>query len=371
MAQSHDLKQYHELKTFTTTEEFKKKEAHLKDKKKFEKSEAFKKQTEFKKLAADAIVKFVLKFEKSALYKNYLDVKDSFDLKRYHELEEILNSKDYKERKAWLEDKKRWEKTEEYKKQKEHASLQSTPDIVKYYKYKDSTEFDFLKNWEVAFEDDFKQKELNKEKWGTASPTAEKLLGENYAMPGDIGIFTNGENLSISGKLGIVVKSEKVNAKVWQMPAGFVPTEFNYTSGMVTTGEKFSMEDGIVEAKIKFNPVKQIASSFYLAGDEATPRLNLVEMGVKNNVGISTKNGSGKIENTGLDIANLKKGNYIFTLEKEGASFTWKINNVEVWQENNSSVNIPLQLSASSLIVDTPSGSSSFEIEWVKCYRKR
>ena len=368
---SHDLKQYEELKAFTSTEEFKKKEAHLKDKKKFEKSETYKKQMEYKRLAADPTVKFVLKFEKSGLYKNYLDVKDSFDLKRYQELEAILNSEDYKKRKTWLQDKKRWEKTDEYKKEQEHKSIQSTPDIVKYFKYKDSEDFEFFKKWEVVFEDDFSGKELNKERWGTALPVAEKLLGENYAMPGDVGIFTNGENINLGNKLTISVKNQKVMGKTWQMPAGFVPGEFNYTSGLITSGERFKMEDGIIEAKIRFSPVKHVASSFYLSGDDAMPRLNLVEMGVKNNVGISSQNGDGKVQNSGLDIANLKKGDYIFTLEKEGSSFNWKINNVEVWQQSDSSLNIPLQLNASSLIVDKPAGSSSFEIEWVKCYRKK
>lgn len=369
---SHDLKRYHELKEFTSTVEFKKQETFLKDKKKFAKSDAFKKQTEFKKLAADATVKFVLKYEKSPLYKNYLDVKDSFDLKRYSELETLVQSEEYKERKAWLEDKKRWEKTEEFKKQQEYNKEKAKPEFVKYFKYKDSTAFDFLKNWEVIFEDDFTSKELNGDKWGTASPAAEKLLGENYAMPGDLNIFTNGENIKVGGKLSIQVKHEKTTGKVWQMSAGFVPTDFEYTSGMVSTGDKFTLENGVLEAKLKFNPVKQVASSLYMSGDESTPRVNLVEMGAKNNVGVSTVNSKGKIENSGLDIANLRKGEYIFTLEKSGATFTWKINDTEVWQQNDSSLNKPLQINASSLVIDKISGApSNFEIEWVKCYRKK
>jgi hypothetical protein len=140
---------------------------------------------------------------------------------------------------------------------------------------------------------------------------------------------------------------------------------------MVTTEDKFEMEDGVLEAKVKFNPVKQVASSFYLTGDEVSPRVNLVEMGVKNNVGISTINSSGKIENTGLDISNLKRGDYIFTLEKVGANFTWKINNTEVWEQAGNSVSKTLKLTASSLVINKFSGSSDFEIEWVKCYRKK
>ncbi len=371
---SHDLKRYKELKEYVNTAAFKKQEAFLKDKKKFEKSDAYQKQQEFKKLAADTTVKFVLRYEKSALYKNYLDVKDSFELKRYFELEKIIQTEEFKQKKAWLEDKKRWEKTEEYKKEQQYQLEKAKPEFVKYFRYKDSTDFDFLKNWEVIFEDNFSGKELDAEKWKTCSSVAEKTLGENYAMPGDLNIFTQGKNLKTGKGLSIQVKKEKYTGKVWQMPAGFVPTEFEYTSGLISSGSAFSLEDGIVEAKIKFDPVKQVASSFYLCGNETSPRINLIEMGTKNNVGISTVNNKGKIENSGLDISNLKRGDYILSVEKKGASFSWKINEVEVWQQNSNELNKPLKMNASSLVIEELSGSQvpvNFEIDWVKCYRKK
>ncbi|MCY1723144.1 hypothetical protein OU798_22540 [Prolixibacteraceae bacterium Z1-6] len=371
---SHDLKRYNELKKYVSTDEFKKRETYLKDKKKFEKSEAFKKLNEFKKLAADANVKFVLKYEKSSLYKNYLDVKDSFDLKRYFELEKSIQSDEFKKKKAWLEDKKRWEKTEEFKKLQQYDQEKAKPEFVRYFKYKDSNDFDFFKKWEVVFEDDFTAKELDTKKWKTCNPVSEKLLGENYAMPGDLNIFTMGENLKTGNGLVIQVKSERTTGKTWQMPAGFVPTEFDYTSGLITTNSDFALEDGIIEAKINFNPKKEVASAFYLAGEEASPRINLVEMGTKNNVGISKVNGSGKIENSGLEISNLKKGKYIFSVEKVGGTFIWKINETEVWQQSNNDLSKPLQSTASSLVIEKLSGSQTpvnFEIDWVKCYRKK
>lgn len=368
---SDNLKRYNELKEYISSEAFKKRETFLKDKKKFEKSEAYKKQHEFKKLASNVTVKFVLQYEKSKLYKNYLEVKDSSELKRHNELKELIESDEFKKQKAWLEDKKRWEKTEGYKKEQQYQKEKMIPEFINYYKYKDTDDFDFFKNWEVVFEDDFAAKDLNNKLWGSCPPSAEKLLGENYAMPGDIGIFTNGSNLNLDNKLRIQVKKEKTTGKVWQMPAGFVPAEFEYTSGMISSGGRFEMGDGIVEAKIKYKPVKQVASSFYLSGNESTPRANLVEMGAKNNVGISRLDNKGKIINSGLDISNLKRGLYLFTLQKDGATFSWKINETEVWTEREESLNKALQLNASSLLIDSISASSDFEIEWVKCYRKK
>ncbi len=371
---SYDLTRYNELKELVNSETFKKQEAFLKDKKKFDKSEAFKKRYEFKQLAVDSVVKFVLKYGKSDLYKNYLDVKDSFDFKRYFELEKMVGSEEFKTRKRWLEDKKRWKKTNEFKDEQQYFKEKKKPEFVKYFKYKGTTYFDFFKEWEVAFEDDFTGNEINIERWGTCSPIAQKLLGENYAMPGDLNFFTNGQNIKTGNKLAIQVKHEKINGKVWQMPAGFMPVDFEYTSGMVTSAGKFMLEDGILEAKIKFNPVKQVVSAFKLSGEESTPCINLFEMGFKNNVGISRLNGGGKIETSGLDISNLKKGDYIFSLEKQGASFSWKINDTEVCQQSCNELNTPLNINVSSLVTEKIQGSQlpvNFEINWVKYYRKR
>ena len=372
---SHDLKKYKELKTYVEKDEYKKREAFLKDKKKFEKSETFQKQQKFRKFAADAEVKFVLKFEKSALYKNYLDVKDSFDLKRYFELDKIIKSQEFIDRKAYLEDKKKWEKTEEFAKQQGFMKMKELPHLVKYFKYKGTTDFDFLKNWKLTFEDDFSSNELDTEKWSNISFIAEKLLGDNYSMPGDLHVFANGKNVKTGGKLTVSVKKEKRSGKVWLMPAGFVPTEFEYTSDLVSTSKSFWQEDGIFEAKIKFDPLKKVVSSFYLAGENNTPRINLLEMGTKNQVGVSTLKDNGKVNTTGLNISNLKQGKtYIFTIEKTGNSLTWKINETEVLTIHDSTLNFPLHLNASSIVVHDVPGSNlpvDFEIDWVKCYRKK
>ena len=372
---SHDLKKYQELKAFVESDHYKDREAFLKDRKKFEKSVAYKKQQNFKVLITDQDVKFFLKYEKSSIYKNYLDVKDSFDLKRFYELKEITTSKDFLERKAYLKDKKKWEKSEEFAKQQNYLETKNVPHLVKYFKYKDTTAFDFIKTWEIVFEDDFSSQQLNSLKWSTRSYWADKLLDENYSMPGDLHVFTDGENIKLNQKLTIEVKKEKLKGKVWKMPAGFIPTEFDYTSGIISTGNSFWQEDGIFEAKIKFNPVKQVVSSLSLLGEKESSRVNLLEMGTKNRLGISTIDNNGKVKMNGLGISNLKKGkSYIFTFEKSGKSFTWKINETEVLKLENPEINYPLHINASSIVVYEIPGSRlpvKFEINWVKCYRKK
>lgn len=374
-AGSQQLMKYSELKTYVETADFKKRETFLKDKTKFKNSEANKKLNRFKQLSSDADVKFFLKFEKSSLFKNYLDVADSFDLKRFLELETITSSKEFKEQKAYLEDKMKWEKTDEFKRQQQYLEMKKLPHLAKYFKNKGTTVFDFFNEWQVVFEDEFLKPQLDTEKWATKSYIGEKLLGDNYSLAGDNHTFSNGKNIKLNGKLSIEVKKEKAVGKVWQMPAGFVPAELDYTTDIISSWKSFWVEDGIIEAKIKFAPVPQIVSSFYLAGEKEMPRLNLLEMGVKNRLGTLNLNSDGKANVNGIDISNLSKGKwYIFAVEKRGSNFTWKINETEILTVQNSDLNGKLHLNALSIVVNNVPAQhlpASFEIDWVRCYGKK
>ena len=103
------------------------------------------------------------------------------------------------------------------------------------------------------------------------------------------------------------------------------------------------------------------------------PRIALLEAGTKNRVGVISS-ANGKTEVDGMDISNLKTNKwYIFTIEKEGNSIIWKINESEIFRTQNSAVKGKLHLNASVLVVDEVPGSQlpvSFEIDWVKCYKK-
>ncbi|MFW6275704.1 MAG: hypothetical protein ACOC2M_03625, partial [bacterium] len=372
---SYNVKRYLELKAIVESADFRERESYLKDNKKFEKSDTYKKWRRFKELAADSDVKFVLRFGKSTLYKNYLDVKDSADLKRYYELEQIVTSKEFQQRKVYLEDKKKWEKSDGYAKEQKYLEMKKKPRIEKFFRYKDSSAFDFFKEWEVSFEDAFKEPALQSEKWSTKNYISQKLLDENYSLAGDLNFFTDGKNVKTGGKLIIETRKEKTEGKIWNPAAGFIPTELDYSSGLISSGKSFWQQDGIFEAKIKFNPVKQVVSSFYLQGEENIPRINILEMGTKNRLGISKLNEKNKIAVEGIGISNLKKNRwYIFTFEKKNSQFTWKINETEVLQLNSPQFNFPLHLNASTLVVHDIPGSAlpvHFEVDWVRCYRKR
>ena len=372
---SEKLAEFFTLKKYVSDGSFKNdKKTALHNKVKFETTEAFKKHSRFKQLESDADIRFVLDFEKSKLYKNYLAVKDSSDLKRFRELSETTKSAEFTARVKYLEDPKKWEKTDEYKQQQQWLEMKKMPHLVKYFKNKGTTVFDFYRNWEVAFADDFSAAKIDTEKWSFLSVAANKMLGDNYALAGDLSLFTDGKNIKTGKKLVIETRKEKAKGKIWKMSAGFVPTELEYTSGMISSWNSFEMEDGIFEAKIKFNPVHAVVSSFYLSGLQDLPRVNLLEMGAKNRLGVLTLDKS-KAHVEGLDISNLNSGKwYIFTIEKLGSNITWKINGTEIFTQQYPGVKGKLHLNASTLVVNEISASqlpAVFEIEWVKCWRKK
>jgi hypothetical protein len=372
-ADSHALKKYNELKEYVDKPEYKWRVEYLKDRRKFDKSEAFKKWNHFKKLNRDSDIRFFMKYEKSAIHKNYLDVKDSFDLKRYLELQEITSSKEFNERRNYLEDKRKWEKTEEFASERKFGELSNKPHLVKYFKYKGSNAFDFFKEWEVSFEEDFKSPQLNSEIWAVMPPWAEKLLGRNYSMPGDLHVYTPGQNIKTGEGLTIETRKEKGKGIVWEMSSGFIPQEFEYSSGLISSVNSFFQNDGIFEAKIKFDSCREVVSSCLLQGENSSQRVYLLEMGNKNRIGIANTNKEGKLKMEGLDISNLNKNKwYIFTVEKQNRSFTWKINDTVVLMLEHSQVNFPLHICLMTLVLEQINTSKlpvQFQVEWVRCYK--
>lgn len=373
---SHILKSYDELLRITETDSFRQKTIFLKDRKKLQKSEPWNKFRQFKELAADDDVVFCQKFEGSSLYKNYLDVKESFDLERYNELNELTSSPGFLKRKAYLEDKKKWEKTEEYVKEQQFLQLKKHPKIEMYYKYAGSSVFDFTKNWEISFTDDFSDKNLDKTKWTPNTFWADRLMGENFSQPGDLQAYTGGKNsVTNQGKLLIQVRKEKIRGKQWQPSVGFVPVDFEYTSDTLSTIHSFWQKDGIFEAKIRFSPVKNVVSCFYLLGEKTSPQISLVEIGPKCRAGILSLDGTAKPVFNGAGIKNLKKNMfYIFRLERKNNHLTWEINGKVIYKTFISSVDELFHLNLTSLVVgeiEAPELPSAFEVDWVRCYREK
>jgi beta-glucanase (GH16 family) len=298
---------------------------------------------------------------------------ESTERKRFEELQKLTGSEEFKARVAYLEDKQKWEKTEDSKKEKRFAELQKLPQLINYLKYKNSNIFDFFKKWNLVFEDRFESGKLDPQKWMTQSHWASVALGRNFSQVGDLHAFTEGKNISVDGKLlKLEVRKEKAKGMQWQIPFGFIEKEFDYTSGIVSTAGGEWWKHGILEAKVKYAPAQHLVDAIYLLGEESSPQINLVEMGVKNRMGLFTRTANG-IQAESESLSGLKPGEfYIFRLEWSPNSLVWKINNREIFSVNNNVPAFKMHLNAASVVVDEPTDHlpHRFEIDWVRFYQQ-
>ncbi|HKJ42325.1 MAG TPA: hypothetical protein VKA27_09520 [Sunxiuqinia sp.] len=336
-----------------------------------EKSKALK--SEFKKLKESADVAFLHKYPKSSAYKNYVHILKSDEKRKYEELKEILNSNEFKERKAYLEAPDKWEKTEEYKEEQRYQELKSQPEMATYFKYKDSSDFDFFKNYDLVFEDTFSASDLDTSKWKTISSWAEKTVGKNFSQEGDLHAYDDGKNIHLkSGRLQIQVKRDKVASLVWKPVFGFVEQEFDYSTDIITSNGLFDVKYGILEAKIKYQPDKNFQDVFYLGSEDNSVRLNLLESGTHSQIGVSTTN-DGQVKNDALSLSGLSAGkDYVFRLEWEQGKLVWKVNNKELFAVQSGIPSEALHLTLTSMVLhDSSSLPHNFDVDWIRIYQKK
>lgn len=316
---------------------------------------------------------FFRNFRKSSAYKNYELMMDSPEHRRFEELKKTISSPEFKAKVAYLEDKNKWEKTEGAKKEARLAEMQKSPKVANYLKYKNSNAFDFFKKWDLVFEDRFDSGKLDAEKWMTQSYWANQALGQNFSQMGDLHAFTDGRNISLNGQgLKLEVRREKAKSMQWRIPFGFVEQEFDYTSGIISTAGGEWWKNGILEAKVKYDPTQNLVDAIYLLGDQTSPQINLMEMGEKNRVGLFTRTGD-QYHAESENLSGLKAGQfYIFRLEWSAHSLVWKINNYEILNVSQSVPDFKMHLNAASIVVEEPNNlPHRFEIEWVRFFQQR
>src|SRR4030043_2293425 len=286
-------------------------------------SDEDKKLQEFNRLKSSSEIKDFYTFRKSKKYANFLNTDGSARLARYNELKEYVASNEFKERKNYLLDKKRFEKSEMFKQLQEYDKLAKNEDILWYFKVKDSNKFDILKTRELIFSDEFEGDKLDTKKWLTNYYWGDKLLKDNYTVGNDLQAYTEKDNFEIRNSLlKIITKPQKKEGKVWSTD-GFKTKEFAYTSGLVNTGKSFRQKYGTFSAKIKLgNPSAK--SAFWMLSDKITPHIDVCR----------TANGKvqfdyfASVDKKSKGSVGSKYANdfYIFTLEWTPDKLVWKIN---------------------------------------------
>jgi hypothetical protein len=336
--------------------------------KEFKGSADYNKLQEYNRLKGSTEIKEYFTFKKSKEYANFLNTDGSARLARYNELKDYVSTNEFKERKAYFLDKKRFEKTEMFKQVQEFDKLKKNEDILWYFKIKDSNKFDILKNRQLTFNDEFEGNQLDTNKWLTNYYYGDKLLHDRYSVGTDLQAYTEKENFEVRNSLlKIITKPQKIQGKMWTA-GGFKVHNFDYTSGIINTGKSFRQKYGIFTAKVKLgNPGTKCA--FWMLADKITPHIDICRASDgKVMFDYFANPDKRKKSSIGSKYAN---DFFIYTLEWTPDKLVWKINDTVAFT-CTSDVPQELMYVIFSGGLDKPVNSmTSMEIDWVRVYQPK
>eukprot|EP01029_Cantina_marsupialis_P017351 TRINITY_DN389_c0_g1_i1.p1 TRINITY_DN389_c0_g1~~TRINITY_DN389_c0_g1_i1.p1 ORF type:complete len:471 (-),score=68.41 TRINITY_DN389_c0_g1_i1:654-2066(-) len=329
---------------------------------------------EYKLLKRSARIREYFKFKKSKAYRIYLEVGPSSELKKYNELEEKISSDEFQEEKAFLLDKKRYEKTEDFKKLQEYQSLKKSEQFVKYFKLKEKDPFVEIRKWELTFSEEFDNQQLDREKWITKFYWGDKLMDQGYSLDGDLQVYTDGENVNIQGSAAsLCAKKEKKSGLVWNQNLGFMPQEFDYSSALINTGQAFRQKYGRFEAKIKLQNHQQVRNSFWMVADKSLPHIDILKTVNGGTLFQGNIWGNEKMPERSekkVKGVDLTKGYFIYTLDWTSNELVWKINDVVVKKQNQGVPQDEMYLNfALAVLKEQNNLNASMDIDWVRCYQ--
>ncbi|RXQ95113.1 glycosyl hydrolase family protein [Ancylomarina salipaludis] len=328
----------------------------------------------YKKLKDSSEMRAFFKFKHSKKHKIYLEVSESNLLQEIEALKTELASEEFISEKNYLLDKKRFEKSEAFNRLITYKELSEAESFKKYFKLKKKNDFDQIKEWKLTFSEDFEGTELDKEKWITRYYWGDVLMNDAYALPHEGHIYTE-KNITIANSIArLETRKEKAQGKVWDAKFGFIPTEFDYTSALISTGKSFRQKYGLFEAKIKVSDIKNVMHAFWMLSDRNLPHIDIARTSSCGKLIPAHINGSeekpfvSQSKVNGLDWTN---DFFIYSLEWTPNKLVWKINDVVVKTETENIPQEPMYLILSSGVSNLNSNVNAvMEIDWVKCYEK-
>jgi hypothetical protein len=332
-------------------------------------------EKEYRQLAKSSAVKRFIKFDQSAKYKAYLAFDKSKELADHLVLADYLRSTEHADLLKTVDS----QMNQENDKKKKYEDFKNSKDYKWYTSLKGTTKFDELKKWKVVFEDDFSG-DLDREKWLTRYYWGDQMIKDAYALEHDKAFPTDGNNIESGKTIKIITRRERVTGKVWKMPFGFIPQDFDYTTGLINTAKSHRQLYGRIEAKIKINFAKPVNYNFWMASEKMLPHVDILKLShKKSKVELAHHFGEvnpgkaperARAEFKGLDVA---QDFFIYTLDWTKEKLTWKINDVVVNEQTRGVPQEPLYITFSCGITGKPADSglpASMDVDWVRCYQE-
>ena len=309
-------------------------------------------------------LKQMLMFEKSKGYKAYLQYKSSKTPARFLELQKLIGSEEFQEEYALWSNPKRWRTTDEYRQEMRLRQLSLSPDII-FFTKENKAKIEKLEEWETTFSDDFDWLRMSDSLWDTGFVYKNKKLPRYHSFANEQQANNKGKNVgAVDGKMKIFTKREKTIAPAWDAKLGFINKEFEYTSDIVQTADKFRQQEGLFMAKIRV--VGNIHHAFWLGSEGKLPLISIFHFDGKHiTVGNYTKNGfRGKVIK-GISA----KLYYIYSLKWTKDELIWYVNNIEVFRTAHDLPKEALYMAMSSFIDEKQRAQEGeMNIVWVKVF---
>jgi beta-glucanase (GH16 family) len=372
---SKELKNFEKLQKEVTGPDFQNERKRI-EAQRFKDTDAYRRLQEFNQLRKSEKIKRYFSFGASKIYANYQRLSGSDTIARYEELEKNIASEAFRKVKEYmlLPGRKKYEFSDEFKMEQQFTGLQRSEKFQWYFKIKDSKKFDEIKRWSLTFSDDFSNG-IDRKKWILRYFWGDVVLNDTYALADEKHLFTDGKNLEVAhGKLKIITKKEKIKGKAWNPKMGFFPREFDYTSGLISSGKSFRQQYGLFEAKIRFNRSYPVNHAFWMVSDQMLPHIDVIKCSKKMNFGNFWTYGGNKVNKK---YATTGAGKYtsdffVYSLEWSNQKLVWKINGIPVMTSGKGVPEAPMYMNLSSGLYQDANGSvlpASMEIDWVRCYQ--
>ncbi|MBS3807769.1 MAG: family 16 glycosylhydrolase [Bacteroidales bacterium] len=349
----------------------------------FKNTEEYRDYKEYKKLAGNADIKKTLKFQNSKKYQVYQQAFNSDQLQEYERLKEYLESDDFKETRKYLKRSNKFKYSKEYELLQEYEQLRKSENIKWYFDNRDASKFDFSRKWERSFFDDFQTAQLDRDKWLTTYYWGKALLNDSYVQATDQHFFTDGRNVELDeGVLRIITRKEQVDGKAWHPGFGFYPRQFEYTSGIINTGQSFRQKYGIYRTKAHLSHARNLRHSFWLVPEKILPEIDVFSYSRKNPRRLDLNAYSGevqdkkslKIRKSILKGFNFSKRYVIYELDWRPGVLIWKINGIPVRKQKQAVPDEPMYMILNSGVDGTLRERDlpkELRLDWVAVYRQR
>ncbi len=330
----------------------------------------FKSTPEYEQLGNKKLVKAsealrkLKQFEHSKAYKTYVRFHNSYIISEFEKLKVKVATPEFKKANEFWANEKRWHSTPEYVQEQRYYELAKNHDIV-FYENEKPERFKNYKKLSLTFNDEFAWNTLDNSHWNFGFHYKSDGLISDHSFANEKQANHSGKNVTVEdGILKIATKHEKVVAKAWHTQKGFIEKEFNFTSDVLQTADKFRQKHGVFRAKLRCRG--KINHAFWLGADGKLPLINIFHFtGKRISIGNANKNVIDGIKIKGINPAQY----FIYTLLWSEKELVWMINDLEVYRTASNIPKEKMYLAFNSFISEKQKGSAgALEVDWVRVY---